>query len=721
MAVNGKRRRQQIITGAGVGVGATLLMGGTAQAADFTVTTLDDSTDLGTLRSAIANAQLPGNSGSKITFQSGLSGTIHLGSALPEITEPTTIQGPGAEKIAISGDDAYAIFELDSTEDGFPVSISGLTLTDANTPGSGAAINTYNADLTLTGMVISDNVANDIGGAIEAYSGFGLLTIRDSTVTGNSTIAGVGGAIYAVGQPIAIENSTFAGNSSPYRGGAIGIDEPSGPSTIENSTFFKNRMTAYSGTSSGGALYVYGADHGVTISGSTIVENTATYGGGIFNHDAFDAPPIVLHDTIVSGNSAMLTGPNLGGPFESAFSLLENTTGASVTDAVPGSDILGQDPQLGDLASNGGPTQTIMPAATSPVVDRGSAFGLGTDQRGLARPFDAPTIANSGGRRQRHRRSRAAGLRSASGAARRSRSRQGEEEEMQEEEAQALGRERQEEEMQEEKEAPLSAPSRGGVHMLQRMLIASALAVAGLGLAAPVGASAATTLGETFPPAADLSCGGPNYEVVQTQRASGTSYAAPSPGVLTSWSFEASSIGPTTLTLRVFHPTGTPQQFVPIVEGGPQQTIGTSSGLHTFTTQIPVETGDLIGIHSTNGPCATNTLASGDVYDAHLGTPNPFGTPAIYSEGSGLIFDISAKLEPDCDKDGLGDETQDSDVTAACPTPPSPPGTTGPNGSNGQPTTKAKCKKHKKKHKRSAESAKKHKKKKCKKKKKKKH
>jgi hypothetical protein len=250
--------------------------------------------------------------------------------------------------------------------------------------------------------------------------------------------------------------------------------------------------------------------------------------------------------------------------------------------------------------------------------------------------------------------------------------------------------------------------------MLRGIWFASALAIAGLGLAAPAGASAATTLGETFAPMSDLSCGGPNNEVVQTHRASGTSYAAPSAGVLTSWSFEASTIDSTTLTLRVYRPTGTPQTFTVVAEAGDPQTIAQSSGLHPFNTQIPVEAGDLIGIRTTDGPCATNSLNSGDVYDNHSGTPGaiPVGTPALFSEGAGNIYDISAKLEPDCDNDGLGDETQDSNVTAACPTPPSP-GTTGSTGSTGQ-STKVKCKK-KKKHKRSAESAKK---KKCKKKKK---
>jgi hypothetical protein len=292
---------------------------------------------------------------------------------------------------------------------------------------------------------------------------------------------------------------------------------------------------------------------------------------------------------------------------------------------------------------------------------------------------------------------------------------------VQEEEEQALGRERQKEEVQEE--APLSAQSKGEVKMLRRIVFASALAIAGLGLAAPAGASAATTLGQTFPATADGSCVGTmaGYEVVQRQSASGPSYAAPSPGVLTSWSFEGSS-QPTTLTLRVFRPTGTPQEFTVIAEGGPLQSIAASSGPHSFPTQISVAAGDLIGIHSTDGACANNSLNSGDIYDARLLSIVPVGMTGVYSEGSGKVFDIAASLEPDCDKDGLGDETQDSNVTAACPivTPGGPTGSNGPNGSNGQTTTK-KCKKHKKKHKRSAESAKKHKKKGCKKKKKKRH
>jgi hypothetical protein len=55
---------------------------------------------------------------------------------------------------------------------------------------------------------------------------------------------------------------------------------------------------------------------------------------------------------------------------------------------------IGVDPLLGNLAPNGGPTQTLLPAAGSPLLDvippaacqSGQAAGTPTDQRGLPRP-----------------------------------------------------------------------------------------------------------------------------------------------------------------------------------------------------------------------------------------------------------------------------------------------------------------------------------------------
>src|SRR5262249_31327240 len=54
---------------------------------------------------------------------------------------------------------------------------------------------------------------------------------------------------------------------------------------------------------------------------------------------------------------------------------------------------------LSPLATNGGPTQTHSLQCTSPAIDKGKAFSLTTDQRGVTRPFDLAdsVYPNAGG------------------------------------------------------------------------------------------------------------------------------------------------------------------------------------------------------------------------------------------------------------------------------------------------------------------------------------
>jgi hypothetical protein len=395
---------RQIATGAGVTVGATLLMGGAAQAAcTCTVDSLADPTAAGhtTLRDAIDSAETSANSGSTITFASGLSGTITLASTLPPITYPTTIEGPGAGALAVSGDDANRILYIDAIPTSFPVTISGLTLTHGYVQGSedernGGAITNFNADLTITSSVLSGNQAlgdapqDGYGGAICTCSDVGTLTVRDSALTGN-TAGGSGGAIYSDSTPVTLERTTLNGNQAYFRGGAVSLCcITAGPSTIENSTLAGNTVNGTDG--SGGGLYSQSGG-GITFTGSTVAGNSAPNGGGLFQQ-ASTAVPIVLRNSIVANNTGT-TGPDLDGPFESAFTLIRDTADATITETVAGSDITGQNPQLGALASNGGPTKTLKPAITSPVINKGSAFGLTVDERGRLRPFEMPNIPNS--------------------------------------------------------------------------------------------------------------------------------------------------------------------------------------------------------------------------------------------------------------------------------------------------------------------------------------
>src|SRR2546421_3017735 len=131
-----------------------------------------------------------------------------------------------------------------------------------------------------------------------------------------------------------------------------------------------------------------------------------------------------------------------------------------------------------------------------------------------------------------------------------------------------------------------------------RLALGAVVVCLGSLLALPAIAGASTTVGQTFVPTSGTTCNGsPDWEVLQTARASGPSYAAPSKGVLTSWSFEAGTIA-TTLTMRAFHPTGTAHQYTIVGDAGALQTIASSSGVHTFPARIPGEAGDLVGIRS---------------------------------------------------------------------------------------------------------------------------
>jgi hypothetical protein len=207
--------------------------------------------------------------------------------------------------------------------------------------------------------------------------------------------------------------------------------------------------------------------------------------------------------------------------------------------------------------------------------------------------------------------------------------------------------------------------------------------VAGVALAAPSGAFGATTLGETFTPE---SCSPETY--IQTADP-GNRYMVPSDGVITRWSYQSDSTPPTQMKFKVGRTApGADLSLntnVTIVGQSSLEPIEPST-LNTYGTQISVKAGDRIG-EAIEADCSRFDAAYTDHYfgdDVQPGTTELF-TQETYQQ------DISAVLEADCDKDGLGDETQDTDTTTCAAV--------------SQPVVKKKCKKHKKK--RSAESAKK--------------
>ena len=223
--------------------------------------------------------------------------------------------------------------------------------------------------------------------------------------------------------------------------------------------------------------------------------------------------------------------------------------------------------------------------------------------------------------------------------------------------------------------------------------ICSLFALWGLG-AMPTAAPASVTLGQTCSPNATS-----QITAIQTATAPGVPAAsAPFTGVITSFSVYRDPTEAFQSRLKVLHENGAGSFTA--VANGPLATL--NPGLNVIPARVTIAAGDFIGTWGDPGTQRCNFVPLENRMESLSGPepqpPEPFSTNAF----NGVIVDLSAQLEPDADRDGFGDETQDG-----CPSSAKSQGA----------CPKKKCKKKAKK--RVAEAKKKQKKK-CKKKKKKK-
>lgn len=419
-------------------------------AATITVTSPLDSGP-NTLRQAIIDA----NSGDTIDFSLALPNTITLTSGELLIDKNLTITGPGWT-LAISGNNASRVFRIGSSA---TVTITELTITDGysgdNFFDSGGGI--YNeGTLTLQGCLIWQNETGVWSGTLGAfgadgggiYNGpHGILELNGCAVaenqTGGGTYGGYGGGIYNHGVVTIIDstvtlNRTGDGTEYAGRGGGIATYETmvilsstinhnmtgvgtdvwslgasgggiamSGQVAITNSTISNNSVgSAYYG-GDGGGIHCQD-DSELTLNYCTIAYNQAGeggdggdgQGGGVF-YDADDSVhsrgSIIANNTVPAGSS----GPNFAGELVShGCNLIGDAFDGwwyNQAESFTAGDILGVDPLLEPLASNGGATETHSLGSGSPAIDGMRSFfcyktidgvPLLYDQRGESRPMD---------------------------------------------------------------------------------------------------------------------------------------------------------------------------------------------------------------------------------------------------------------------------------------------------------------------------------------------
>lgn len=390
----------------------------TSPASLLPVSDCADDDGAGTLRNVIAAA----GEGDTVDLSALACSTITLTQgAIPVLLNDLTIVGPGAGTLAIDGAGSDRVL----LHPGYgTLALQRITIRNGATSVSGYHITGGGCIASAGYLVLDHSAVRDCYASGEGVYGGGILaytlTMYTSTLSGavalgkntaTSTAAFGGGGYTAY---VHIVDSTVSGNRAAHdltdgqtsydTGGGIFTDFGGtiSSSTIEHnySYGFGGGLSAFGGivnvanstisgntakTRSGGGLDLR-VFNGGTISNSTITDNAAPAGGGVFlrgQPDRFE-----LQSTLVGGNTAPAGGGADVGA-ERASTLIGNKNLVVAGDAnvtLPG-DTLHAAPLLLPLADNGGPTRTHALTPGSPAVDAGNnVASLANDQRGEGFP-----------------------------------------------------------------------------------------------------------------------------------------------------------------------------------------------------------------------------------------------------------------------------------------------------------------------------------------------
>jgi hypothetical protein len=279
------------------------------------VTNLNDS-GAGSLRAAVQAAD--GTSGAVIDFAKGLHGTITLTSGQLKVTSNMTIDGPGANLLTVSGDNASRIFDVSNsataTIDEMTVANgAALSTRDPSLQGGGGVLNEVGSTVYLNNDVFSNNHALVVGGALwnqAGPTGSGTVFINNSAFIGNQALGSVNGTT----NPFMLFEGFAPGNGTA-EGGAIDND---GSLTIADSNFTNNQAVGVPGSDNvnasghGGAV---AADGTLSITGSTFTGNEAlgaTVPSGFASSQGLGGA-VVVFDTATISDSTFLDNEAVGG------------------------------------------------------------------------------------------------------------------------------------------------------------------------------------------------------------------------------------------------------------------------------------------------------------------------------------------------------------------------------------------------------------------------
>jgi hypothetical protein len=146
--------------------------------------------------------------------------------------------------------------------------------------------------------------------------------------------------------------------------------------------------------------------------------------------------------------------------------------------------------------------------------------------------------------------------------------------------------------------------------------------------------------------------------------------SAPATGVVTKATFSMPVV-PTTFpqTIKILRASGAPNQYRTIAQSA---SVPVGSGTQSFSVRLPVVSGDLLGVYGgVTGTLACNTASAADTLASFAGDV-AVGATQTFTPIASAAIPLVATVEPDVDRDGFGDISQDqcpqsASFQVACP------------------------------------------------------
>ncbi len=303
------------------------------------------------------------------------------------VTHSLILQGAGANNTNLDGGGTDRVVFIDPAA-AVNVQISGVTVRNGNTSGSGGGIDVQDQSgqssvLTVQNSIITGNTAGsantiNYGGGIGVNNGD--ANVLNSQVTNNQVVGtnSFGGGIAdnngGTGN-ITVTDSVIAGNAAGSGGGGIAeLFAGVGSLTVTGCTVSDNRLTA-STFFGGGGIFAIENIGSASVSNTTIQGNTSLSEGGGYEEEGSSPASIVFsNDTISDNQSTQGNGGGIDFDFAKSNLIVQNSLLRGNSAAVAGGGI--------NDSGSGNITLTDCTLDSNQAAGTGTGVGGGIDYSG---------------------------------------------------------------------------------------------------------------------------------------------------------------------------------------------------------------------------------------------------------------------------------------------------------------------------------------------------